>query len=220
MLRPSAGRGDSYSQGGSEIELSQAAAMEGMRRSAEVWDHPRSLGSLDGLLNQAGAMACRIFLRFPHYQTGMKGERFRYRKGMGRSERLPAERNLPMDRNVPPVSMVRRPSPYADIPSLYDMYVQASGRESTQERFGLKIFRNNSLEPDAIPWTCRSVLNMSLGRVMAWQLIFGAAFRSACFELWIAKGASRCRKRALAGERPLAWRCATDRSATHADTVP
>src|SRR5260370_3327477 len=31
------------------------------------------------------------------------------------------------------------------------MYVQASGRESTQERFGLKIFHNNSLEPNAIP---------------------------------------------------------------------
>src|SRR5260370_4052828 len=56
-----------------------------------------------------------------------------------------------MDRNFPPVSMVRRPSPYSDIPSLYDMYVQASGRESAQERFGLKIFHNNSLEPNAIP---------------------------------------------------------------------
>jgi len=28
---------------------------------------------------------------------------------------------------------------------------------------------------------------MWLGRVMAWQLMFGEAFRSACFELWIAK---------------------------------
>ncbi len=72
-------------------------------------------------------------------------------KGMGRSERLPEEHGLPMDRNLPPVSMIRRPSPYADVPSLYDMYVQASSRESTQERFGLKIFRSNSLEPNAIP---------------------------------------------------------------------
>ena len=44
MLRTSAGRGDSYSQGGSEIELSQAAAIEGMRRSAD------GLGSKSGRL--------------------------------------------------------------------------------------------------------------------------------------------------------------------------
>jgi len=43
-------------------------------------------------------MACRIFLRFPHYQTGMKERGSATEKGMGRSERLPAERGLPMTR--------------------------------------------------------------------------------------------------------------------------
>jgi len=115
-----------------------------------------------------------------------------------------------MDKNVPPVSMVRRPNPYADIPSLYDMYVQASGRESTQERFGLKIFRNNSLEPDAIPMDLPVGPEYVVGPGDGLAINVWGAFRSACFELWIAKGASRCRKRALAGERPLAWRCATN----------
>src|SRR6266403_4256211 len=152
MLRTSAGRGDSSLQGGSEFELSQAAAMEGMRRSADGFGSSSQLGSLDGLLNQARGNGLQNFSSLSPLPNRNEGrEVSATEKGMGRSERLPAERNLLMERNVPPVSMVRRPNPYADIPSLYDMYVQASGRESTQERFGLKIFRNNSLEPDAIP---------------------------------------------------------------------
>jgi protein involved in polysaccharide export with SLBB domain len=56
-----------------------------------------------------------------------------------------------MDRDVPSVAMVRKPNPYSDIPSLYDMYVQASPREKEQQRFGLKIFQSNTLEPDDLP---------------------------------------------------------------------
>ncbi len=43
-------------------------------------------------------------------------------------------------------AMVRRPNPYADIPSLYDMYVQASARPASLERFdrlGRHSRRNN-----------------------------------------------------------------------------
>jgi protein involved in polysaccharide export with SLBB domain len=50
-----------------------------------------------------------------------------------------------------PVRMVHRPNPYADVPSLYDMYVQASVRQKPLERFGLDVFRNNSDQPDVIP---------------------------------------------------------------------
>jgi polysaccharide biosynthesis/export protein len=50
-----------------------------------------------------------------------------------------------------PVPMVHRPNPYADVPSLYDMYVQASTKQKPLERFGLDVFRNNSEQPDVIP---------------------------------------------------------------------
>src|SRR5262249_15973903 len=50
-----------------------------------------------------------------------------------------------------PVRMVRRPNPYADVPSLYDMYTQASVRHKPLERFGLDVFRNNSGQPDVVP---------------------------------------------------------------------
>jgi len=151
-LRASAGREDLYLQGGSEIEVSQSTPMEGVRRSADGFASSSPLGPIDGLPNQArsnGLQNLSSLSPLPNRNEGR--EVSATEKGMGRSERLPEEHGLPMDRNLPPVSMIRRPSPYADVPSLYDMYVQASSRESTQERFGLKIFRNNSLEPNAIP---------------------------------------------------------------------
>ncbi len=132
--------------------VSQSTPMEGVRRSADGFASSSPLGPIDGLPNQArsnGLQNLSSLSPLPNRNEGR--EVSATEKGMGRSERLPEEHGLPMDRNLPPVSMIRRPSPYADVPSLYDMYVQASSRESTQERFGLKIFRNNSLEPNAIP---------------------------------------------------------------------
>jgi protein involved in polysaccharide export with SLBB domain len=52
---------------------------------------------------------------------------------------------------ISPVSMVHRPNPYADIPSLYDMYVQPSSRQRPVERFGLDVFRNGTTDTNAIP---------------------------------------------------------------------
>jgi protein involved in polysaccharide export with SLBB domain len=55
------------------------------------------------------------------------------------------------EEEVSPVRMVHRANPYSDIPSLYDMYVQASTRQRPTERFGLEVFRNTSNDPEAIP---------------------------------------------------------------------
>ena len=56
------------------------------------------------------------------------------------------DRGRPDDtqRDLTPVAMVRKLSPYADIPSLYDMYVQAAPRDREPERFGMDIFRNGT----------------------------------------------------------------------------
>jgi len=58
-------------------------------------------------------------------------------------------RNAPLD--LSPVAMVHRPNPYADIPSLYDMYVQASSRQRPLQRFGLDVFRNEGSDLDDFP---------------------------------------------------------------------
>jgi protein involved in polysaccharide export with SLBB domain len=53
--------------------------------------------------------------------------------------------------DVTPVKMSHRANPYADIPSLYDMYVQASVRQKPTERFGLDVFRNTANDPEGLP---------------------------------------------------------------------
>ncbi len=58
-------------------------------------------------------------------------------------------RNVPTD--LSPVAMVHRTNPYADIPSLYDMYVQASSRQKPLERFGLEVFRNQNTSMNDFP---------------------------------------------------------------------
>ncbi len=47
--------------------------------------------------------------------------------------------------------MQHRANPYANVPSLYDLYVQASGRPPILERFGMDIFRNGTGNLDQLP---------------------------------------------------------------------
>lgn len=57
----------------------------------------------------------------------------------------------PRDEDITPVRMVHQANPYADVPSLYDMYVQASVFQRPAERFGLDMFRNTLNQPGVIP---------------------------------------------------------------------
>jgi len=47
--------------------------------------------------------------------------------------------------------LVRRPNPYNDIPSLYDMYLQAVPRPPALERFGMQVFENGTRDLQQIP---------------------------------------------------------------------
>jgi polysaccharide biosynthesis/export protein len=47
--------------------------------------------------------------------------------------------------------MVHRPNPYADIPSLYDLYVQAPSRDHPPQRFGADVFRDGLRDPRSVP---------------------------------------------------------------------
>jgi polysaccharide biosynthesis/export protein len=50
-----------------------------------------------------------------------------------------------------PPELTRKLSPYADIPSLYDMYIQAVSRPTTPRRFGSEVFENGTRDPQFIP---------------------------------------------------------------------
>ena len=47
--------------------------------------------------------------------------------------------------------LVRRPNPYNNVPSLYDMYLQASPRPAALERFGMQVFHNGTRDLQSIP---------------------------------------------------------------------
>jgi hypothetical protein len=49
------------------------------------------------------------------------------------------------------VQMLHKPNPYADAPSLYDLYVQASSAPGPAERFGLAAFRRGMANTGALP---------------------------------------------------------------------
>ena len=48
-------------------------------------------------------------------------------------------------------TLVRAANPYANVPSLYDMYLQALPQTTTPERFGLAVFQNGTRDPQSIP---------------------------------------------------------------------
>jgi len=73
------------------------------------------------------------------------------KNGMERAPRTRPASEKANEEDLSPVRMVHRSNPYADIPSLYDMYVQASAHQRPNERFGMEVFRNSANDPEAIP---------------------------------------------------------------------
>jgi polysaccharide biosynthesis/export protein len=67
------------------------------------------------------------------------------------SVRSPITGRSPQTGLLQPVEMTRKQSPYADIPSLYDMYLQAVTRPVSPTRFGSEVFANGSRDPQLIP---------------------------------------------------------------------
>ncbi len=73
--------------------------------------------------------------------------------GSGSSLLVPLQPNRKYP-NLTPIEqpqMVRRASPYANVPSLVDMYIQAVAQPSTPKRFGEVIFENGTRDLELIP---------------------------------------------------------------------
>jgi polysaccharide export outer membrane protein len=63
----------------------------------------------------------------------------------------PSSRRSQQNALIQPAEMARKQSPYTDIPSLYDMYLQAVPRPTTPRRFGSEVFENGTRDPQYIP---------------------------------------------------------------------
>ena len=59
--------------------------------------------------------------------------------------------SLVRTKELGPALMVHEPSPYADIPSLYDLYVQAPSRDGVPQRFGAQVFRDGMRNSRSLP---------------------------------------------------------------------
>jgi len=105
---------------------------------------PNGMGSADGLSNPflnpsmlgtslgGGSSLDYSQMGFPQYPQQASLQMMRPRStGPSRSD-------MGLDRPA----LVRRPNPYADVPSLYDLYSQYSRRAPVLARFGSEIFRN------------------------------------------------------------------------------
>ena len=73
--------------------------------------------------------------------------------GSGASLLVPMQPNrwYPERNAVEPADMVRKTSPYEDVPSLFDMYMQTVARPSSPKRFGAEIFENGTRDLQLIP---------------------------------------------------------------------
>jgi len=72
---------------------------------------------------------------------------------------MPSTEDLNLDRP----QIRRRANPYANVPSLYDLYSQVSQRPAVLERFGASIFRNGTGNLDKLPMDLPAGLDYVLG---------------------------------------------------------
>jgi polysaccharide biosynthesis/export protein len=68
----------------------------------------------------------------------------------GARERTITVRNRPKPA-AEPAEMEREPNPYKDIPSLYDMYLQAAPHPREPKRFGIDVFDNGIRDSELVP---------------------------------------------------------------------
>src|ERR1700689_5394845 len=71
--------------------------------------------------------------------------------GSTSSSMQPFDRRYQPKPQPPAPELVRARSPYNDIPSLYDMYVQAVPRPAVPKRFGAEVFENGTRDSQLIP---------------------------------------------------------------------
>ena len=72
-------------------------------------------------------------------------------RGYDRGNRERTHRRETPSPDFEPVRMQHFSNPYADVPSLYDLYVQAAAPNRKMERFGLEAFRRTSANAEMLP---------------------------------------------------------------------
>jgi protein involved in polysaccharide export with SLBB domain len=164
-LRAAAGRDDSDGGGFSSLGPGLSLASDSSRRSSEGLSGGLGGGMPPGGMSggMSGGMDSldSLMLRrnnlddLSALSSGNRGDASSAPgRELSHTVRLPGDRRMwgtSREEDLPPVSMIHKGNPYSDIPSLYDMYVQAAPRDREPERFGMEVFRNGTRALDAIP---------------------------------------------------------------------
>jgi polysaccharide biosynthesis/export protein len=155
----------SLSEAASSFNLSNAGSSDGMTLPASI---PAN-GQSGNLMSVANTGDRNLVDAFATYGVGSG----RPETSMSELSRLSPEANTAMPsmsslnsspnsmslferrrqpKPVPPApELVRAASPYNDIPSLYDMYIQAVPRPAVPRRFGAEVFQNGTRDLQLIP---------------------------------------------------------------------
>ena len=148
--------GDGNASGGANALSSQQQGIDINRQVAAGFTNgSQSMGnSADGLLSAYGmgtGSGAGADLSSGMLSNG--GQIGSMSLGSGTSLMVPMEpnRRYPERTTAQPPDMVRRSSPYEDVPSLYDMYMQTVARPTTPQRFGSEVFENGTRDLQLIP---------------------------------------------------------------------
>lgn len=121
-----------------------------------------SFAEVDGVAQQRGRGAKippSFGSSYPSAREGLSATRGEERYGSGRANSVD-QATLEMPRQQPPSAqdlnldrpqIRRRANPYANVPSLYDLYSQVSPRPALLERFGASVFRTGAGNIDKLP---------------------------------------------------------------------
>lgn len=124
-------------------------AMNGMNPQLGAQNGAAGLGQLP--LAPSGSLNDLMSRENPSDMSSSSGAAEEFQPS-ARYERMGGRRlGIPNDRDFEAVRMVHRPNPYSDIPSLFDLYVQAASRNREPQRFGIEVFRDGLRDPRAIP---------------------------------------------------------------------
>jgi protein involved in polysaccharide export with SLBB domain len=112
--------------------------------------------SMGGPLDPSGMGGSRIPLEAMPMMGASGGNNLESLGGRGTASHMIIRRGGELEsrsaeNDISSVTMIHKRNPYSDIPSLYDLYVQASVQPGKVERFGLEVFRNGTRDLDAVP---------------------------------------------------------------------
>lgn len=136
------GAGDASSLGPFASAMGGGTDMQGAMGGMSM-NGMSTMGAGGGMNSAALAMEMNPFV-------GQETEPSEYANGASRGwiRRLNGSKEK---ESLQPAELVHAPNPYNDVPSLYDMYLQARPRPAALHRFGAEVFENGTRDSQMIP---------------------------------------------------------------------